>query len=1051
MKKILIPSLLSSLALVGCGEETPETTAENTAPVFKTDELSLAVSYRKGSTIDVAATDKEGDTLTYSIVTKPRFGQASIDSQSGVLTYLPSDGAEKDAVEISVTDGKSTSYLSVELTLTNAEPQFDVSTIKYQTHYKKEQEIALAVSDPDNDPLTIEITSQPESGTAEITEDNRLIYTPEAPVGEQKIDLTVSDGVNSNTLSIYIDTYNRSPVISVPFSRLDTSYKRNVTVPLSMSDPDGDELTVSVAEQPKNGYAEIKAGQLIYTPDGEATGEQIIRLEVSDGFASNVTDIILNLVNSSPEVSVTPQLTVDTDGTATGRVLATDADGDSLSYRLLSSSDDGNLIIDENTGDFTYRPTAFSVGKQRFVIGVSDGKVTTQTEVVISVTTETLTLESSSYSSDSQRVEGQLLFTGPSGVVFTTEVNNDKDIESLAIDDNGRFTLVAKPYAEPIDMVVTASFGNESVTAVMKVLTQQKNQASDDSDPLYFQQWHLHNTGQTGFSHSSGTKGFDINIGQLHKQGLTGNGVEVAVVDTGLELAHEDLRNNVVPGASYDFVNKDTDPSPEYKDDEDGGDHGTSVAGLIAAEGFNQLGGRGVAPEAGLTGFNYLEHQTLEAWKSTHGGDKTRSARVINQSYGYGIPIVLPTNAFDFKVEEAIMEEHYRNSDNPALMIKSAGNGFNGVSRGWWTYERVNASPEEARLPHQLSNSDPSNASFYNTLVSALSADANAPRSSYSTTGSSVMFSAPGGEYGWSSPAMVTTDVSGCEKGYSKEREADWGRYFTGGLDDRFQELTQCSYTSEFNGTSSAAPVASGVAALVMEANPAMSWRDVRYVMAKTATKIDVNFQPVKLNQAGDTFVADPGWITNAAGNHFHNWYGFGMVNATKAVQMAARDYALLPPLQQTTFIPASDQSKTTIPENFQGITKTFEVPQNWTVEGVQVKVDIEHSRMNDLSIELISPSGTRSIVATARNMHMMTPDEVFIEPGPLLFLSQAFLDEKAGGTWQLRVIDTNSQMMHYKKTFFGIGDPIELPNNQTLGKLNKAELRIYGHEETQS
>ncbi|RXJ70874.1 hypothetical protein CS022_22085 [Veronia nyctiphanis] len=470
---------------------------------------------------------------------------------------------------------------------------------------------------------------------------------------------------------------------------------------------------------------------------------------------------------------------------------------------------------------------------------------------------------------------------------------------------------------------------------------------------------------------------------------------------------------------------------------------------MIGAAGFNSLGGRGVAPESSLTGFNYLNSQTLETWKSTHGGEKTSNARIINQSYGYGLPLILPTTSFKFNIEEAILEDYFATAQQPALMIKSAGNGFNSLYYWFYSYIRVNSSPEEARLTHQLANSDPSNASFYNTLVSALGANAASPLSSYSTTGAAVMFSAPGGEYGEDQPAMITTDVEGCEKGYSKERFYDWGSYFTGGLDDRFQAVTQCSYTSQFNGTSSAAPVASGVAALVMEANPAMTWRDVRYVMAKTATKIDLDFQPVELTQQGQRYTAEQSWVTNAAGNSFHNWYGFGMVNATEAVQMASRDYVLLPPLESTGFVSSSELEPNKIPENFTGLTKSFEVTEDWKVEGVQLKLDIDHKRINDLSVEVISPSGTKSIVVTARNMHIMSPDEVFINEGPLLFLSHAFLDEKSKGTWKVRIVDTNNGKMEYRKTFFGEGDPEVLENNAELGTVKNASIKIYGHSDS--
>ena len=125
------------------------------------------------------------------------------------------------------------------------------------------------------------------------------------------------------------------------------------------------------------------------------------------------------------------------------------------------------------------------------------------------------------------------------------------------------------------------------------------------SDPLYKHSWHLDNTGQANFADNGGTSGADLNVDLQVAQGIDGTGVVVSVVDEGLEIAHEDLAPNIIAGRSWDFTDNDNDPtnSDLY------GDHGTSVAGIIAADGFNKIGGRGVAPDVGLIGSNFLKYQ----------------------------------------------------------------------------------------------------------------------------------------------------------------------------------------------------------------------------------------------------------------------------------------------------------------------------------------------------------------------------------------------------------------------------------------------------------
>lgn len=173
-------------------------------------------------------------------------------------------------------------------------------------------------------------------------------------------------------------------------------------------------------------------------------------------------------------------------------------------------------------------------------------------------------------------------------------------------------------------------------------------------DPLFVHQWHLRNTGQTGFSQSAGTAGQDMNLWLTHLLGIHGVGVNVAIIDDGLEIGHPDLAANVRPG-SWDLVNNDSDPSPDSPNDS----HGTAVAGLTAAVGWNAIGGRGVAPRAGLKGFNWLKNQSVEGWLMSHGAaSNTEDTRVFNQSYGYStiFPVAYDLADPGLALEEQVYE-----------------------------------------------------------------------------------------------------------------------------------------------------------------------------------------------------------------------------------------------------------------------------------------------------------------------------------------------------------------------------------------------------------
>ena len=95
------------------------------------------------------------------------------------------------------------------------------------------------------------------------------------------------------------------------------------------------------------------------------------------------------------------------------------------------------------------------------------------------------------------------------------------------------------------------------------------------NDEYFPQLWHLYNTGQTG-----GTPGADINAPNAWKITAGDPNIIIAIIDTGVDVNHPDLINNIVPG--YDFFDDDNDPSP-YLDMITIGAHGTMCAGLAAA------------------------------------------------------------------------------------------------------------------------------------------------------------------------------------------------------------------------------------------------------------------------------------------------------------------------------------------------------------------------------------------------------------------------------------------------------------------------------------
>ncbi|OYW76748.1 MAG: hypothetical protein B7Z37_07515 [Verrucomicrobia bacterium 12-59-8] len=457
--------------------------------------------------------------------------------------------------------------------------------------------------------------------------------------------------------------------------------------------------------------------------------------------------------------------------------------------------------------------------------------------------------------------------------------------------------------------------------------------AYNAANPGY--QWHLNNTGQNG-----GTVGSDVNVASVWDS-YKGTGVRIGIVDDGLEVTHPDLAPNVDLANSFDFNDNDSDPSPGASDF-----HGTSCAGVAAARGHNGIGGSGVAPEATLVGLRLIAAPTTDqqeadafAYQKDLIAVKSNSWGPYDGAYGSGGPDVLSQAA----LEDAATTGR---GGKGTVFLWAAGNG--------------NGSGDD-------SNYDGWANSIYAIAVSAMN---DKGRSAfYSEPGANILVCAPsnGGKEG-----ITTTDRTGA-LGYNED----------GGTVE-YPDYDDASYTNTFGGTSSATPAVAGVVALMLQANPNLTTRDVQEILVRSATQ-------------NDSFDGD--WITNGAGFHFNIKYGAGLVNAQQATTLAST-WTNVAARQSHAY--AATALNLAIPDyNANGVSKTFTVPieDNLRLEHITVHVKATHTYRGNLQWRLISPSGISVRLARSR----------FNDTGADLdwtFMTTHCWGERSVGDWKLQVID---------------------------------------------
>jgi len=357
------------------------------------------------------------------------------------------------------------------------------------------------------------------------------------------------------------------------------------------------------------------------------------------------------------------------------------------------------------------------------------------------------------------------------------------------------------------------------------------------NDPYFPQQWHLENRDSGG-----NLAGPDLNVRAAWPL-AKGAGTLVAVADVGFQLDHPELTNRANGQPHFNFFETNSNGGPYSAD----ADHATAVAGLIAAEGGNNRGVVGVAPQARLASWVIFGLSPLDGTETFVTDEQlmdmfqSHSNRVSVQNHSWGNADVTQSPV-DLLSDVGISNAVTRGRGGKGVVMARAG------GNGRATQSNVN-DDGFASDPRAIA-------------VAAIRQDGRA--CSYSSPGASLLVGAPSGDVidtngdgipdavDPTAPQVLTTDRTGVD-GYNSSPD-DSGDY-TG-----------------FDGTSASSPQIAGVAALILSANTNLSYRDVQQILIHSARHYDF---------------ADPDLRTNGAGFLFSHNAGFGVPDAGFAVQLA--------------------------------------------------------------------------------------------------------------------------------------------------------------------
>jgi PKD repeat protein len=454
----------------------------NDAPVAQDDTAETEVD--QAVTIDVMANDSDvdGDTLSITQVNGAAHGIVAVNGTK--IIYTPAASyIGSDSFNYTVNDAQLSSSAAVTITVTPPQYlitmswEYDAATPVngFRLYYNG---VAICeTADPVARQLVCKIPVSDEAKAFSLT----------------ALDANGGESAVSNTLTYDPAMWNHAP--TAQDVSLQTTEDTALSAVLPALDSDGDALTYTLQSNGIKGLAEITdpvSGAFTYTPQANISGTDSFTFTVSDGkkdSAITTATITITPVNDAPVA--TPQaITVVEDGTANGKLTATDIDGDALTYSLVTNGGKGTATItDAASGSFNYVPQVDANGADSFSYKASDGKLDSAVvtvDVNITPVNDAPVAESTSVvTNEDSSVTGNLQATDIDSTALTFTLSGNAANGVALINGDGSYTYTPNGDFNGNDSFsYSVSDGALAAKATVKVTVNAVNDAPvalDDS------------------------------------------------------------------------------------------------------------------------------------------------------------------------------------------------------------------------------------------------------------------------------------------------------------------------------------------------------------------------------------------------------------------------------------------------------------------------------------------------------------------------------------------------------------------------------------------